>query len=92
MIDNDLKMFITKNKQLFWYTPENQLDSISNELLVETILNYGDLNAVRELFILMGKETVAKIFFKIINKSHRASNNFNDITKNYFSLMFEKYA
>jgi len=91
MLNQGLKQFVSENKHLFWYTPENQLESISTELLVETILNYGDLDAVKKLFGLMGKETVAKIFFSIINKSQRNSNNFHEVTRNYFSLMFEKY-
>ncbi len=87
----ELKDFIKKNSSLFWYTPEDELNNISNELLVETILNYGDMIAVKELLSLMGRDKVAKIFFDMINISERRMNNFNELTINFFSLVFSKY-
>lgn len=87
----ELKDFIKKNSSLFWYTPEDELNNISNELLVETILNYGDMIAVKELLRLMGRDKVAKIFFDMINISERRMNNFNELTINFFSLVFSKY-
>lgn len=87
----ELKEFILKNSSLFWYTPKDELNNISNELLVETILNYGDMTAVKELLNLMGRDKVAKIFFDMINESERKRNNFNELTRNFFSLVFRKY-
>jgi len=60
--------------------------------LVETILNYGDMNAVKELFDIMGIKNVAKIFFNDINISERRKNNYQELTLNYFSLLFNRYA
>ena len=88
----ELKQFITKHKNLFWYTPESKLHNISDSFLVETILNYGDMDAVMNLFEIMGINNVAKIFFDDINLSERRKNNYNELTLNYFTLVFNRYA
>ena len=91
-MSEELKQYIYKHKNLFWYTPENKLYNISNSFLVETILNYGDLNAVKNLFEIMGITNVAKIFFDDINISERRKNNYQALTLNYFTLLFNHYA
>ena len=63
----EIKSFIREYSQLFWYTPDEKKEEISLEFLVETILNYGDMNAVRKLFKIMGMKKVANIFFNSIN-------------------------
>ncbi len=40
---------IKHNSHLFWYIKKDKLDEISDQLLVETILNYGDWNSVQKL-------------------------------------------
>lgn len=88
----EIKQFIHKNGHLFWYIPDDKKEDISQELLVETILNYGDMNAILQLFNLMGIKEVAKIFFDSINISKRRKGNYQEITINYFKLIFRKYA
>lgn len=88
----EIKAFIRENSHLFWYTPEDKKEDISQEFLVETILNYGDINAVKKLFFLLGIKNVSKIFFDSINKSERRKGNFHELTVNYFSLYFKRYA
>jgi len=61
-------------------------------LLVETILNYGTMDDVRELFKVMGIQNVAKLFFDAITQSERRKNNYFELTENYFTLLFNKYA
>ena len=46
----EVKSFIRKHSDLFWYIPDEQKESISHDVLVEFILNYGDMEAVKELF------------------------------------------
>ena len=87
----DLKQYISEHKQLFWYTPESKLHTISDRFLVETVLNYGDMNAVKGLFEIMGISYVAKIFFDDINTSERRKNNYQEIILNYFTLLFNRY-
>ncbi len=88
----EIKQFIHKNSNLFWHIPEDKKSEISEEFLVETILNYGDLNATIQLFNLMGIEKVAKIFFNSIALSNRRKGNYQELTLNYFTLLFRKYA
>ena len=85
----ELKAFICENNHLFWYTPRKGKESISNELLVENILNYGTLDTVRKLFKIMGIANVARIFW---NMNGRKRLNFYPEIYNYFSLLFKRYA
>ena len=87
-----LKQYIDKRRNLFWYTPESKKEEVPDSLLVETILNYGTMEDVRELLATMGIQQVAKIFFDSINQSERRKNNYMDLTLNYFTLLFARYA
>ncbi len=84
-----IKQFIKENSSLFWYTPESEKENISNELLVETILNYGDLNTVKKLIITLGMQTTANVF---LNMQGRKKMNFYPEKYNFFSLYFKRYA
>ncbi len=88
----EVKRFIRKHSSLFWYTPKDKKEDISSDVLVEFILNYGDIKAVRELISLFGIEKVAEIFFNSINLSERRKGNYHELTLNYFTLLFSKYA
>jgi len=83
---------INKNTDLFWYIPTKEKQKVSKELLVETILNYGDKYSVIELLKLMGINNVAQIFRKAIRKGSRTKGNYQELTINYFTLVFKKYA
>ncbi len=88
----DIKAFIRENSSLFWYIPEDKKEDVSLELLVETILNYGSLSAVKKLFKIMGVKKVAEVFSYSIGLSERRSGNYHELTLNYFNLLFQKYA
>jgi hypothetical protein len=88
----EIKKYIRENSKLFWYIPEDKKEEISTEFLVETILNYGDKDEVIQLFNLMGINKVAQVFFDSINLSDRRKGNYHEITVNYFTLVFNKYA
>jgi len=87
----ELKQYIENRKHLFWYSPSPKSETVSDELLVEIILNYGSMNDVRSLFSVMKINNVAKIFFDSINKSDRRKNNYHELTRNYFTLLFNHY-
>jgi len=89
MRTEELKNFIRENGYLFWYTPEDKGETVTDELLVETMLNYGDLDQIRNLFKLMGMKNVAKIFK---NMTGRKKLNYFPEIWNYFDLYFNKYA
>ena len=87
-----MQSFIREHSDLFWFTPEAQKGDISKDVLVETILNNGDLNAVKQLMKLLGVKQTAKIFSNTINKSDRRKGNYHELTLNYFTLFFNRYA
>lgn len=89
---SELKEFIREQSSLFWYTPEAQKENISEELLVETILNYGDMDAVRKLIQILTFKETARLFFDSVNISERRKGNYHELTLNFFSALFKQYA
>jgi len=79
--------FVKKRKHLFWST--KNYDGLSNAAVVEGVLNYGDMDDVRELLSFMGIQEVAKTFRENTN---RARVNYDPKIVNYFRLYFQKYA
>ena len=51
-----------------------------------------DIDATIQLFQLVGFKEVAKIFFDSITLSDRRKGNYHELTINYFTLVFRKYA
>jgi hypothetical protein len=88
----EIKKFIDDRRYLFWYSPAPKSETVSDELLVEMVLNYGSMDDVRGLFTVMGIHGVAKIFFDSIGKSERRKGNYHELTLNYFTLLFTRYA
>jgi hypothetical protein len=86
---DEIKAFIAENADLFWYIPESEKQNISPEVLVEFILNYGDMTKIKKLFRLLGLKTVAAIFFSM---KDRKIGNFYPEIHNFFSLYFKQYA
>lgn len=82
------EQYITDHAALFWYTPESKKKDISDNLLVETILNYGTMDDVKALFALMGMDKVAEVFFA--TKGRQKQNYFPQIY-NFFTLVFNRY-
>jgi len=88
----EIKEFILQHSNLFWYTPQDMKTEVSDEFLVETILNYGDKDTLIQLFSILGTQNVANIFFKSINISERRRANYSEITIHFFTHVFKKYA
>ena len=85
----EVKAFIRENSVLFWYIPEDKKEDISEEVLVEFILNYGDEKSVKKLFELLGIKRIAQIFYE---QTNRTRVNYFPQVVNYFKLYFDKYA
>jgi hypothetical protein len=85
----EIKAFIRDNRSLFWYTPEDKKEDISLEFLVETILNYGDMNTIKTLIGILGIKEISRIFF---SAEGRKKLNYYPEIYNYFSLLFSRYA
>ena len=82
-----INQFAKSRSYLFWST--KSFDTLSPEVIVETILNYGTWDDVQELFKIFGIKKTAKIFKKQISYLR---SNYDSKTKNYFKLYFNKYA
>ena len=79
--------FIKKRPYLVWSTKD--FKHLSEEAVVEGVLNYGDFNDVKKLISILGIKRVAGIFYK---QSNQKRSNYRPEIKNYFNLYFKKYA
>ena len=84
----EMKAFIKENSALFWWVKEEEKENVDHKMVVETLLNYGDIGDVKKLFSLLGIEKVAAIFRRQIS---RPRNNYSERTKHFFSLYFQKH-
>jgi len=84
-----LKDFIRKHEALFWYSPEDKTETVTDDLLVETIINYGTLDTIHQLFEIVGLQNTATIFRRMTG---RKSLNIYPELRNFFELYFDKYA
>jgi len=82
----NINEFAQKKPYLFWYTKDFQ--SLSEESIVEAILNFGSWSDTQELIKILGIKRVAEIFRK---KSGVKRSNYRPEIKNYFELYFKKY-
>ena len=78
---------IEENKSLFWDFDKTQLNTMSDSVLIEFILNYGTIQDVKALFEVLGKENVAQEFGSKI-KNER--NNYFPLVRNFFDLYFRR--
>ncbi len=82
-----LNTFIKKRPYLTWY--EAKPEMLSEEAIVEAVLNYGDFEDVRKLIAVLGIKRVAMIFRSQIKRKRI---NYDPKILNYFKLYFKKYA
>jgi hypothetical protein len=92
MRTEERKKFIKRHEDLLLYPVADESGNVSDSLLVETMLNYGSLEDIRDLFEVMGIENVAKVFFEDIVPEKKRTNNYYLLTINYFTLFFNRYA
>ena len=83
----EMKAFIQKHSALFWYTPKDKKEFVSDEFLIETILNHGTLDDFKELERLMGRKVLSSIF---LNLDNRKKGNYFPEIYNFFYLYFSK--
>ena len=85
----EVKKFIDDHGYLFWYSPAPKSETVSDELLVESMLNYGTWEEVHNMFNIMGLKKTASVFWGMTG---RKKLNFFPEIHNYFTLYFAKYA
>ena len=81
-----LKNFAESNKTIFWDCA--MLEDLSEAKILERTLNFGSLEAVKDLLEIIGKKKSAKIFFLQIEKKR---DNYKPQIKKLFKLVFNKY-
>ncbi len=86
----ELAAYIEKRNDLFWSVKKEKRRDVSETLVVETILNYGTLEDVRELFKVLGLAHTASIFFA--TTQNRTRNNYFPEVENFFNLYFTRHA
>jgi len=79
--------FIKKRPHLVWYI--QNYEKLSTGSILEHVLNYGDWDDVQELFKVIDKKEVAKIFLK---QTQQERCNYRPEIKNYFNLYFKQHA
>lgn len=84
-----VKQLLKKNAKLFWWVPEDKVENLPLESLVEAVLNYGTIEQVRELFDKIGLKKVASIFREQVMRPRKV---YSAQVENYFTLYFNKYA
>jgi len=82
-----LQKFIKNKSYLVWYVKNPT--KLSDEAIVEAVINYGDFDDVEKIIKILGIKKIAKIFKK---KDQQKRNNFNPKISNYFRLFFKEYA
>jgi hypothetical protein len=88
MRSRKVKKFIDDHEHLFWYSSAPKSETVSDELLVETLLNYGTLEDIHDLFVAAGLHKVAAVFWGMTGR--KKLNYFPEI-HNYFDLYFQKH-
>jgi hypothetical protein len=76
-------------EHLFWWVPENERTSLSNDAIVEAVLSNGDEKMVKQLFDVFGIEKVAETFNRQISGRRI---NYRPRTVNYFRQYFQRHA
>lgn len=79
--------YIRTRPYLMWSTSD--YNSLSMEVIVESILNYGDWNDFLFIKDLIGVKNLSMIFEGILKKRRV---NLRPPTINYFKMYFNKYA
>ena len=84
---NILKRESLKNSKIFWDIPKEKVSQLSDDAILERILNYGDMDQLRG--VLKNKEDFKKIYSKIRNKKRT---NLSPLVINYIDLYLKKHA
>jgi len=88
-INPKIKDLFPTIKHLFWWVPESELASLSDEAIVESILNNGNEKTVKQLLDYYGIEYVAEIFNRQISGRR---NNYRPRTVYFFQKYFQRHA
>jgi len=79
--------FLEARPHLVWYVGD--IENLSENSLVEHVLNYGTWQDVQELISILGMQHVAEIFQK---QASATRSNYRPDMRHYFTLYFNRHA
>ena len=85
---SQLSQLVQENRALFWSVGEEHLKNLNEPAIVETILNFGTLESVKELFNTLGTQKVAGIFYSQLSQKR---NNYYPQVSNFFDKYFKRH-
>ena len=88
----NIHQFIKKRPYLVWYVSKKNLSKLSEDSIVEHVLNYGDWDDVQKMIKILGLKKTARIFREKSTPDKFGRQNYDDQVKHYFNLYFNKYA
>jgi len=84
---NSVNQIIKKKPYLAWYIDD--IDKLSDEVILEQILNFGDWEDVQAYIKIKGWNDTAKVFTQTKAKQR---SNYRPEIMNFFTLYFTKHA
>ena len=76
-------------EHLFWWVPEKERTSLSDDAIVEAVLSNGNEHTVKQLFDYYGIEKVAEIFSR---QTSGRRINYRPRTVHFFRQYFHRHA
>jgi hypothetical protein len=83
--------FIKERPHLVWYVGKENLDKLSEESIVEHVLNYGNWDDVQKMIKILGLKKTAEIFYKKSTPSKMGRQNYRPEIIRYFNMYFNKH-
>lgn len=82
-----IQTVLSKNPALAWYVPDHS--QLSDESVVEHVLQYGDWDDVQSLFKEKSISEIASLFKKTVQKKR---SNYSPEIQHFFTLYFARHA
>ena len=87
--DKTKQTFLQDISQYFWWMNKSDISNLDQDAVVESVLNYGNIEETRRLFDIFGINQVAQTFKK---NAFLKRSNYLPMVKNYFNLYFKRHA
>lgn len=82
--------FLQEQRDIFWHHRKDRLHELSDDAIVEQVLNYGDYAAVKNLLAIWGTDHVAEVFQRNTAPGRRV--NYFPEVRQFFNLYFKRHA
>lgn len=86
----DMIAFLQEQRDIFWHHRKDRLHELSDDAIVEQVLNYGDYEAVKKLLAIWGTEHVAEVFNRNTAQGRRV--NYFPEVRHFFDTYFQRHA